>query len=158
MVIPRGTCGILSPMTPDQREHTEQPPLFVGSNEIVIDGRFIDPYGSHLHHTGPLHLFEEERARIIEERGLSVAALAEQTGIKIFVHSIEKVGYKQQLYEGDTVTVRSALFLPRKTLLSCHQTLEKGGIRAVEAVVNLGAVNENGRPTAIPSHILDLFI
>lgn len=114
----------------------------------------IDPYANHLHHTGPLKIFETERARIFEEHGMPVEEMAQSQGVFGFVREIE-VKYLAQLMEGDTVEVASLVFQTRPTILSFQQIMTKEGRIMVEAIVDAALANRSGRPVRIPQEVID---
>lgn len=124
---------------------------------MTLDERFIDPKSDHLHHTGALRYFEEERYRIWREHGLSTGEFISRFNIKLFVYDLE-MRYRQQLRVGDNVVLSTRLYNPRRTILSFHQSLEKESVTAVEGVIHLVVVNLNDRPTPVPQQLLEMLI
>lgn len=115
----------------------------------------IDPYADHLHHTGPLKIFERERVRIFQEHGMSVEEMARSQGVFGFVWELT-AKYSGQVLKGEEVDVISRVFQTRPTILSFHQTMRKGQIAVVEAVIDAVLVDSDGKLVRrIPQEVID---
>ena len=119
---------------------------------VTIDERFIDRY-SHLWHLGSLALFEEERYRILESRGVGADIIQSQFGLRVLVSKIKDVEYRE-VHLGDNVEIRSLLDNTPAIMLINHEML-KQGLVAVKGSYVLGFIDAQGKPRRIPNKILE---
>lgn len=113
----------------------------------------IDPYADHLHHTGPLKIFERERVRIFQEHGMPVEEMARSQGVFGFVWELT-ARYSGQVLKGEEVDVIFRVFQTRPTILSFQQTMTREGQIVVEAIVDAALANRSGRPVRIPQEVI----
>lgn len=138
----------------ERAQEVESRELLTEANRTYIIKDDIDPYAKHLHHTGPLKIFEKERVRIFEEHGMSVEEMAGLHEIFGFVWELT-IRYSGQVLEGEKIEVVSRVFQTRPTILSFHQTMKRNQVAVVEAVIDAAFVNGRGKPIKIPQQIID---
>ncbi len=124
------------------------------SCDLTVDDQFIDPYGGHLHHPGVLYYFEAERVSLFAENGLDMLRLQKEQQLK-FVLRKANIRYREQVYEGDSVSIQTHVSSPKFTLLTFHQMLLKNTRIAIDATLDVGMIQGESKPIAIPDFILE---
>ncbi|KKR85907.1 MAG: Acyl-CoA thioesterase (Tol-Pal associated) [Candidatus Curtissbacteria bacterium GW2011_GWA1_41_11] len=138
----------------ERAQEIEQFELITEARGAYVIADDIDPYANHLHHTGPLKIFERERVRIFADHGMPVDEMAQSQGVFGFVRELV-AKYSGQVLKGDNVEVVSRVFQTRPTILSFQQTMTREGQIMVEAVVDAALANRSGKPVRIPQEVVD---
>ncbi len=125
---------------------SEMEPILVLDNPLVISQEYVDTYGNHLNEAKALIIFETERLRMFpKERMLELGVLA--------VVREQHARYNAQVYEGESVGIRTSVYVEGARLYFLHQ-MQRGGIVVVDDLVEAAMINDQGRPTRIPSALL----
>ena len=138
----------------ERAQEVERADLLTEAKGSYIVTEDIDPYADHLHHTGSLKIFEQERVRIFADHGMPVDKMAQSQGVFGFVRELV-AKYSGQVLKGDEVEVISRVFQTRPTILSFQQTMTREGQIMVEAVGDAALANRSGRPVRITKEVID---
>lgn len=99
-----------------------------------------------------LRIFEDERIKMFEQRGLSWERLRDKFGVMGFVRE-QNANYYSPLSPGEEINVITALFLSGARLIFHHQ-IDSDGKIVMDDLVKVVLVNLDGRPKRIPPPIL----
>lgn len=134
-------------------ERVGQNQLLEVRTPITIDRRFIDRY-EHLWHLGSLALFEEERYRILEDKGVSANLVQKDYGLKIVVAKMKDAEWSSEVHEGDNVEIITSISNSH-VIMFVHHEMVKRGIPAVKANYILAFTEESGIARRIPNEVLN---
>ena len=112
--------------------------------------------GGVVYYANYLKYLERARTEALEVIGLSNLKIKNEIGALIIVKSC-KIEYRKSAGLEDKLNIKSFIKLTSKTSILMNQDIFKGDEIIVEAQIHLVFVNENGRPTKIPSSIIDKF-
>jgi acyl-CoA thioester hydrolase len=118
----------------------------------AVRAEWVD-YNGHLSEAYYVLLFGHATDAVMGAVGLDAAYRA-RTGASLFTAEAH-VRYLQQVGEGDVVEVRSSLIGASGTVLWIwHEMVVAGSLRATEEVLGVHADVPSGRPTRLPSEVV----
>lgn len=104
---------------------------WVNNGHVIKDD--FDPYAGHLHHTGPLKIFEREIRHILSQSRLPVA---KQAALRDFICKVE-AKYSDQVQIGNEVEVTTGMFQANPATLAFQQVMRRSGKEMVSAFIDL---------------------
>lgn len=116
------------------------------SSPRVITPEYLDDYGNHLNEALALVIFEEERIKILPKEQML------KHGVLAVVHE-QHAKYHSQVFDGDSVEVKTLLLANRARLHFLHQMI-RGDELVLEDLVEVVMINSSGKPTRIPLALL----
>lgn len=136
-------------------EHGKKPALIEVRNSIVVGPEYLDVEhpSSFADPSLILRIFEAERLRMFDEKGLPWERLKDEFRIMGFVRE-QVARYYSLVPLGEEVEVVSSL-MTLGARLTFDQKIVKGEKTVIEDSVEAVLVNLNGRPTRLPPKILE---
>ncbi len=136
----------------EKERYINREPILKVSTPMVLEARFLDDYGDHLNQGKTFTLFEENRAKIWEDRGFPLKKIKEEFGILAFVRE-QQARYPKQVKLNEEFEMQTKLYMEKVQVIFNHQIITSNGL-AVDGWVDLAIVNTEGRPTRIPDQML----
>ena len=112
--------------------------------------------GGIVYHSNYLCFAERARTEMIRAHGFENSTLAKQAGVLFVVRKIE-IDYLKPARLDDLLTVSTTVQWMRNSSLLLRQEITHDGATLCTLDVTLVAVTIDGRPTAIPGELKDLF-
>ncbi len=137
----------------EKERYINREPLLTVSTPMVLESRFVDNYGDHLNQGETFTLFEENRAKIWEDRGFPLQKIKDEFGILAFVRE-QQARYSMQVKLNEEFEMQTKLYMEKVQVIFNHQIITKNGL-AVDGWVDLAIVNTLGRPTRMPTEMLE---
>lgn len=125
---------------------SEMEPILVLDNPWIISQEYVDTYGNHLNEAKALIIFETERLKMFPKGHMP------ELGVLAVVRE-QHARYHAQVYEGESVGIKTSLYVEGARLYFLHQ-MQRDGIVVVDNLVEAAMVNNVGRPTRIPPMLL----
>ncbi|TAL53406.1 MAG: hypothetical protein EPN86_04460 [Nanoarchaeota archaeon] len=129
-------------------------PILEVSSGITITSDYCDDYGNHLNNSLALKLFEEERLRIMDSKGLTKERFMADFKKLPMVRS-QHPRYYSQIFEGQELELLTSFYVAGARAYA-HQRLVGDGAIVLENVALLAFANERGMPSRIPPEVIDI--
>ncbi|MCF6228422.1 MAG: acyl-CoA thioesterase [Planctomycetes bacterium] len=129
---------------------------FVSTFDVSVHSYEIDVY-NHVNNAVYIQWCEHGRSKLLQDKGFDYTSIIEKWGVQFMTVRTE-IDYKQALYLGDSVNVRTWIERFGNTSITVAHSITKGYKPVADAkVVVVYTDAKTGKPTPVPEEFVRLY-